>query len=191
MAGHPKTLLTPDQYLEMDRKSDVRLEYYFGEVFDMAGGTPQHSALKVNLIALLRDATRGKRCRVYDSDLRICVDAANHYTYADAILVCEPLQSVGDKLDTLANPSVIFEVLSPSTEAYDRGDKFRMYRGIESLKEYVLISQKDRQVERFLRRPDGTWLMTAFQQDAILDLETAGCVIPLRALYEDIELEAN
>jgi Uma2 family endonuclease len=189
MARQPKTLLTPEQYLEMDRKSEVRLEYHFGEVFSMAGGTEQHSALKVRLARMLDLAVRETTCRVFDSDLRICVDAANHYTYADAFIICGPPLRVGDRRDIIANPSAIFEVLSPSTEGYDRGDKFKMYRGISSLKECVLISQSSRRVECFRRQPSGAWLMTSYQEGEVLELEAAGCRIPVDELYEGIELE--
>jgi Uma2 family endonuclease len=191
MAVQPKTLLTPEQYLEMDRKSDVRLEYYFGEVFDMACGTEQHSALKMRLAATLITQLDGKGCSEFDSDLRICVDPANHYAYADAFILCGPPQRVGERRDIIANPSVIFEVLSPSTEAYDRGDKFRMYRAIASLQEYVLISQKEKQVECFCRQPDGRWLLTVYQGGQVLQLETVDCAIDIDALYKGVELEVN
>jgi Uma2 family endonuclease len=189
MASQAKTLLTPEQYLEMDRKSDVRMEYYFGEVFAMAGGSEQHSALKMRIAGMLDNSLRGANCRAFDSDLRICVDAANHYTYADAFIICGQTQRVGDRRDMIANPSAIFEVLSPSTEAYDRGDKFRMYRGIPSLREYVLISQNSRQVECFRRQTSGAWLMTVYHEGSVLELETAGVKIPIDELYREIELE--
>lgn len=189
MASQPKTLLTPEQYLEMDRKSEVRLEYYFGEVFEMAGGTEQHSAIKMRLAAILYSALRGNDCRAFDSDLRICVDEKNHYTYADAFVICGPTLRVGTRRDIIANPSAIFEVLSPGTEGYDRGDKFKMYRTIPTLKEYVLISQNQKQVECFRKQTSGTWLMSVYQDNDVLELETAACRISLDELYEDIEFQ--
>src|SRR5262245_27563663 len=101
MARQPKALLTPEEYLEMDRAAEVRHEYYYGEIFAMAGGSFQHSALKARLTGMLFTELKGNACRTFESDLRICVDAANHYTYADVFLICGPLQLVGDRSDII------------------------------------------------------------------------------------------
>ncbi len=155
-----KALLTPEEYLAIERAAPYRSEYFRGEMFAMAGGTPEHSLIKTNLTSALNGLLKGKPCSVYDSDLRILVSATGLYTYPDASVACEPLQHVDGRRDTILNPILLVEVLSDGSEAYDRGKKFDHYRSIESLREYIIVSQDRPKVERYARNPDDTWTLT-------------------------------
>ena len=153
--------LTPTEYLKIERAAQIRHEFFNGEMFAMSGGSPQHSAIKMNVASELRSQLKGRPCRAFDCDLRIQTSPIGDYTYPDFSVVCGELEFDDDQHDTVLNPTVLVEVLSDSTEAYDRGEKFAYYRQISSLREYVLISQKSPAVERFLRNPDNTWTLTA------------------------------
>ena len=188
MASQPKTFLTPEQYLEIERKAEYKSEYFQGETFVMAGGSPSHNQLGPNLIGELRPQTRG-RCRLYSSDMRIRVPATGLYTYADVIAVCGKPQLEDDHRDVLLNPVLIVEVLSPSTESYDRGRKFEHYRSIETLQQYLLLSQDRVHMELFTRQPSGPWMLTdATGPDQTVELTSIGCRISLADVYEDVDL---
>lgn len=187
-ARPPKSYLSAEEYLALDRSSDFRSEYVDGEMVAMAGGSWEHSLIIGNALAELKQQLRGGPCKVHASDLR--VQAADGLrTYPDVVVVCgEP--SFADKhRDTVTNPKLIIEVLSPTTESYDRGRKFESYRTLPSLEEYVLISQDRPRVERFLRQQDSAWLFVevAGLQEAIA-LPSLGCRLSLEALYEGVEL---
>src|SRR5207302_572820 len=141
MSAVPKPLLSPQEYLARERLADFRSEFYRGEMFTMAGGSPRHSLIKTNLLGELRNALKGRPCTAYDSDLRIRVSATGLYTYPDASVLCGELQFDDEHRDTVLNPALLAEVLSDSTEAYDRGKTFTHYRQIVSLQEYLLVSQ--------------------------------------------------
>lgn len=179
---------TPLEYLALERSADYRSEYFRGEIFAMAGGSPRHSQLKTNLIIAAGTPLRGHTCTLYDSDLRILVSPTGLYTYPDASIVCGPLELADGQKDVVVNPTVLFEVLSDSTEAYDRGQKFANYRQIESLQEYVLVSQSEVLVERFQRNPDNTWTLTESRGiDSQLALNSVGIAIPLREIYDKVD----
>lgn len=191
----PKTYLTPEQYLEIERKAEFKSEYYQGEMFPMggafgmAGAKEAHNLLVANAIAALHQLFRSRPCRVYPSDMRVQVKATGLYTYPDVVVVCGERQFADDQRDTLLNPNLLVEVLSPSTEAYDRGRKFEIYRSIESLGEYLLVCSDRVQVDLYTRQPDGRWLLTsASGVEASLDLESVGCRIGLGNLYEKVDL---
>lgn len=154
-----RTGLSPKEYLDFERSSPLRHEYADGELFAMAGGTLEHSAIAANIIGELRNALRGQGCRVLTSDMRIKIAASHRYVYPDGAVVCARPEFEDEQRDTLLNPRVIVEVLSDSSEAYDRGDKFAQYRTLPSLEEYVLASQKAPRIEVFTRQPDGSWLL--------------------------------
>jgi len=191
MASQPRTFLTPEQYLAIERAAEYKSEYYGGEMFAMSGARESHNLITVNLITELRRQLRQRACRLYTSDMRVRVSASGLYTYPDAAALCGEPQFLDDTRDTLLNPNLIAQVLSPSTEAYDRGRKFEHYRTIESLREYLLISTERVSAELFVRQADGRWLLSAAtNMEDVLDLQSVGCRVALVDLYEDVDLSA-
>lgn len=175
--------MSPEEYLSFERASEVKHEYADGEVFAMAGGTREHSLIAGNVVRELGNALRTKPCEVHGSDLRIKIAASGRYVYPDASVVCGSTLFEDSGRDTLLNPIVIIEVLSDSTEAYDRGEKFELYRTIPSFQEYVIVSQKKVRVEHFQRRPDGRWVLAVLGADDRLELESIGCELAMGELY--------
>jgi Uma2 family endonuclease len=158
-----KTLLTPQEYLAKERRAEFRSEFYRGEMFAMAGATWEHTRIKDNLARQAGNQLEGGPCQVATSDLRVKVRATGLYTYPDIVIVCDEPQFEDSQFDTLLNPRVVVEVLSDSTEKYDRGTKFAHYRQVPSIQEYVLVAQDQPLVERYVRQDDGTWVLTVFQ----------------------------
>jgi Uma2 family endonuclease len=185
MAIAPLPYLTPEQYLEIEEKAEFKSEYWDGRMYAMAGGTPKHSDAAGGLLVALRRRLRSSGCGVFNSDLRIRDGANGLYTYPDVAIVCgEPSLGAGH---TLTNPIALFEVLSPSTEAKDRGFKFERYQHIESLREYVLVSQEKPRVETFLRQTSGPWLYQAVVGlDASVTIQSVGIDVPLAEIYDGI-----
>jgi Uma2 family endonuclease len=183
---------TEDEYIELERRAETKSELIHGEIFAMAGAKPRHNAIAVNMtIALgVRLRERGGRCRVFNSDQRVRSEESGLYTYADVSVACGPRFHAKHR-DTLVNPTVIVEVLSNSTERYDRGAKFAHYQTIPGFAEYVLVSQGKRRVEHFRRLETGQWLLTVLEgDDAKLELPALECSIPLGEIYaqtEDLE----
>jgi len=185
-----KPYVTPDEYLARERVAETRSEYFDGEIFAMAGGTPQHSAISFNVTVALGPQLRGGPCRGFNGDLRIKVSETGLYNYPDLVILCGEARFDDQKRDTLLNPTLIVEVLSPTTEAYVRGDKFSHYRWLESLQDYLLIAQDRRRVELFSRQPDGRWILSQVQDEkAEVALESIGCRLALADVYERVELE--
>ncbi len=185
-------LLTPQEYLRIERAALYRSEYFAGEMFAMAGGSPKHSRLKTNVLSELNVRLKQRPCAAYDSDLRICVKATGLYTYPDASVICGELECDDEHQDTVLNPTVVVEVLSKSTEAYDRGKKFDHYRRLESLQEYLLVSQDGPTLEHFRRNTDGTWTLTVVEGlDRSLDLPVLGITLPLAEVYDKVDLSAQ
>jgi Uma2 family endonuclease len=158
MATLPDSPLTEEQYLEIERHADLKSEFHDGRMFAMAGGSPNHAVLSGAVIALLYPQMP-PGCRVFSSDLRIKVAAAGLYTYPDCSVICGELETFGDQKDVVLNPLLIVEVLSPSTEGYDRGKKFELYRTIPSFQEYLVVHQDRRHVEHYSKQDDGSWLL--------------------------------
>jgi Uma2 family endonuclease len=182
------------EYVELERRSDQRHEYEDGQILAMAGGSPEHSFIVANLVREAGYALKGKPCRVADSNLRIRIPRRPKYVYPDASIICGPLQLDPDdpQQHSILNPRVIIEVLSPSTEADDRGDKFTDYRRIESFEEYILISEDRPSVETFLRQPDGTWSFLNFAgSEAIAKIRCLGIEIPMTEIYAGIDFQAS
>src|SRR5215211_3382177 len=152
MSSQRKTLLTPEEYLAVERRSEVRSEYLAGEVFAMVGASKRHNLIVSNLIRVLGNQLLDRPCNVYPSDMRVKVSRIGKYTYPDVVVACEEEEFDDEERDTLLNPLVIIEVLSESTEAYDRGRKFEHYQYIESLTEYLLVSQEPYRVEQYVRQ---------------------------------------
>src|SRR5437879_6199480 len=179
MASNPIPFLTPEQYLEIERKAEFRSEYFRGEMFAMAGATEPHNMIAGNVFGQARQQLRSGPCRAYHADMRIRT-ATGLNTYPDIVIVCAPLQFLDDTRDTLRNPAVIVEVLSPSTEAYDRGRKFEHYRSIESLREYLLIASDRMSAMLYRRQSEHEWLsITVTAPDGVVELESAQCRINL------------
>lgn len=177
------------EYLELEAKSVGKNEFHNGEILAMAGGTYKQSQIKTHLIVLLGTLLRGHRCGPLDSDMRVRIGNQVDYVYPDALILCGPPQFDPDdrKQTTILNPSVIFEVLSESTEAYDRGDKFSLYREIDSLQEYVLVSQDKPRIELYLRQPDRGWLFTHFDGlEAAAKLRSIEIELQLSEVYEGV-----
>ncbi len=192
MSAQPIPGLTPEQYLEIERAAEFKSEYYCGTMYAMAGGTYIHSLIIARINGLLFQRLEDGRCSVLNSDLRLRVSREGLYTYPDLTVVCGPPQFADDEKDILLNPSVIVEVLSKSTEAHDRGFKFAQYRRLQSLQEYVLVSQTEMRVENYLRRPAGKWELTDFAgPDAVCRLESLGCEIAVGDIYRNVPLEAE
>jgi Uma2 family endonuclease len=181
---------TVSEYLRLEREAQERHEFRDGEILAMAGGTVNHSLICVNFAAELRAALKGKPCRVYESNLRVRIPRTPLYTYAEALVICGKLEydPADESLQTIVNPTLLAEVLSPTTEGYDRGEKFRRYREIESLKEYVLISQDATNVETFFRQPDGTWVLAAAAGlEANIRLASLGVELSLSEIFAGVE----
>lgn len=190
MATAALTYYTPEEYLALERHAEFKSEYIDGEIVAMTGATIRHNAIAGSFLVALYTRLRGGPCRVFGSDLRVQIAGGRRYTYPDLLAYCGDPKTVDASLDTLTNPVLIVEVLSPSTEAYDRGQKFTYYRSIESLQEYVLVAQDRMMVERFVRHGD-LWVFSAFSGlDAEVELTSVGCSIPLREIYENVEFPA-
>ena len=188
MASVPTQHLTPAEYLARERKAEFKSEFLRGEMFAMAGTTRWHVRVATNLLAKIDTALHDSPCDVYNSDMRVKVSPTGLYTYPDLSITCDEPQFEDDVLDTLLNPRVIFEILSKSTEGYDRGKKFDHYRQVQSLQEYVLVSQTEPLVERFVRQPDGSWRLTVHKgMDAVVELEGVPCRLSLAEIYRRVD----
>jgi len=184
------TRVTPEEYLEFERRSEMKHEYRDGEIVEMPGSSYAHDCLTTNLIGMLYQTLSREKYGIRSSDMRIKVSETGLYTYADASVVIGEAVLEGDHGDLLLNPAVIFEILSPSTESYDRGDKFANYRTIESLIDYVLISQDKQRVECYSREPgDAEWSYRAYDgPEPTVELTSIGCSLKLSELYYKVPL---
>lgn len=192
MAALPQPRWTAEQYLELERASEIRHEFYRGEMFAMAGASLAHGMIVMNFGSELRSALRKSSCQVVSTDLRVQISKNESYTYPDIVIVCDPPAFHDDRSDTLLNPAVLIEVLSPSTEAYDRGLKSAQYRTVASLKEYVLVSQFEARVEVFRRQEGGGWLLTeAVGLEDVCKLPSLGCEVPLAEIYSKVEFSGT
>jgi len=187
MSASPQQIITPEIYLEMERTAEIRHEYYHGTVYQMSGGSGTHAILIAHLAASLVTGLRGKPCSVTVSDMRLQVAPDGLYTYPDAMVFCGEAQYADVNKDTLLNPRVIIEVVSRSTEAYDRGKKFQLYRELESLEQYVLVSQMEPRIEVNTRQPEGKWLLEEYVGlDAKCRIDSLHCMIALAEIYEKV-----
>ena len=188
MSVHHKTLLSPEDYLTIERQAAAKSEYLAGEIFSMAGASERHNLIVANLVGEFRSQLKQRPCKVYPSDMRVKIQSSGLYTYPDVVVICAEPEFEDDHKDTLLNPTLIVEVLSESTEAYDRGKKFEHYRSLKSLSDYVLVAQDGARVEHFVRQADGTWLFSAHNnlQDT-LELPSVYCALPLHEIYDKVE----
>jgi Uma2 family endonuclease len=190
MSVVPKIYLTPAEYLAFERQSDVKHEYFRGDLFAMAGASQNHVTVFMNTSHLLVGQLKGRSCRTFGADMRVKVSPTGLYTYPDLVVVCGRPRFEDKELDTLLNPTVIVEILSKSTEAYDRGEKFAQYRTLDTLTDYLLVSQDRPLVERFTRQPDGVWLFTeSTGLNAVMPIESIQCQLPLAEVYDRVEFD--
>ncbi len=192
MSAIAKQTWTVEQYLDMERASEEKHEFLDGEIYLISGASRNHNAIQVAGTATLYQQLRKRPCFVFGSDMRVKVNATGMYTYPDFSLGCGEAQIEDEHQDTLLNPTVIVEILSPSTERYDRGKKFQHYRSLELLREYVLIAQDSPRVERYTRQADNQWLLAdAVGLDATLTLDSIGAALALADVYEKVSFESE
>jgi Uma2 family endonuclease len=180
-------VMSVEEYLESERHSAIKHEYVDGHVYAMAGGSRAHGVIAVNVTTLLRSALRGGPCRVYNSDVKVQL-TETRYVYPDASVGCDERDRLNDDEDVVRYPTVVVEVLSSSTEAYDRGAKFALYRSSETLREYVLVSTDRLAVECYRRGANDLWTLYPFGAGDEVVLESIGFKCPLAAFYEDVAL---
>jgi Uma2 family endonuclease len=190
MSALPQIPWSGKEYLDYERKSDEKHEFVDGVVYAMTGASERHNLVVTNVVASLHGQLRKRPCRVYPSDMRVKIPDTGTYTYPDISIVCEPPRFEDDRHDTLLNPVVIIEVLSPSTERYDRGKKFQHYRMLDSLQEYLLVAQDELHIEHYRRQADNQWLLTdTTHTDAAVELPVIACVLALADVYEKVDFE--
>lgn len=183
--------ISPEEYLAIERVAETKSEYLDGQMFAMAGASFRHNRIIVNLATGLNSALRGGPCQVVVQDLRVRVSPEGLYTYPDVVTVCGEPEFADSHEDTLTNPTLLVEVLSPSTEAYDRGAKFQHYRTLSTLKQYVLVAQEEPLVEVYTRQEGGGWLLREFRgQEATAELTAVNCHLPLVEIYRDLTFAA-
>jgi Uma2 family endonuclease len=184
--------LSVEEYLALEEKSEIRHEFFEGEIFAMAGGTFNHSIIAGNLIAHLKGFTKTRGCFVSNADLRIKVEATGLLTYPDVAMICGEPHLEYRPADTLTNPTLVAEVLSPSNESYDRGTKFEHYRQIPSLSTYLLISQDAPRVEQFVRQTDFKWeYRTITGLDATMELPALGITLSLKEIFAGVKFRSE
>jgi Uma2 family endonuclease len=187
MSSEPRPKLTEDEYLALERRSEVKHEFIDGAMVVMSGASPVHVLIVSNLVAELHSQLKNRECSVYASDLRVKIQKSGRYTYPDVSVVCGRLELATEQQDTLLNPRVLIEVLSESTKDYDRGEKFEHYRSIPSFAEYLLVAQDRHHVEHYIRQGDGRWLLE--ETDAVADsveLESIQCRLALADIYAKV-----
>lgn len=184
-----RSWITEGEYLAIERAAEGKSEYYAGEMFAMAGTSMSHTRIVTNLVFELMRCFRGGPCEAFSTDLRLRVDATGLYTYPDVMVVCGVPHSIDGEMDTITNPTLIVEVLSPSTENYDRGAKFDQYRRLPSLKEYVLIAQDRPSVETYIRCEErNDWRYQANTElEGTVRFESIGCELELADIYRRVE----
>jgi Uma2 family endonuclease len=193
MAANPKRKYTLEEYFELERSTNERFEYWNGEVFSMSGVSEQHDQIEGNAYLNLRLALRGRERRVFLANMRIKVPSLPPYRYGDVSVACnEPIFEKIGGVDVLTNPTLIIEVLSDSTEAYDRGDKFTHYKSIPSLNGYVLIAQHRPHITHYEKNPDGSWSYSEINEiSASVFLQSIDCTLDLTEIYRDVTFSAN
>jgi Uma2 family endonuclease len=186
----PAQKLTEAEYLAIERKAEIKSEFYDGEMFAMSGGTWAHSLISLNVSGELRQALKGSGRVVFESNMKVKVEFTGLYTYPDVTVACEEQRFVDDETDALLNPTLIVEVLNDSTEKYDRGEKFRQYQKIPSLKEYMVVSQHAPRVELLVRESGGTWrLYQAEGMEGKITSPILGVTLELREIFANVKFE--
>lgn len=189
MLSPKETKITPEEYLASERKAEIKSEFFDGETFALAGESREHNQIASNIVRVLGNQLLEKPCSVYSSDMKVKMEEIQKYTYPDVVVSCDPEAFEDENNDVLLNPLVIFEILSDSTEACDRGEKFAHYQLLDSLAEYILVSQYSCRVEKFHRRDDNAWIYSACQEmEDIVKLVSVSCELPVSEIYRKVNL---
>ena len=179
--------MTDDEYLAHERRSDQRHEYLAGQAYAMAGESPEHSLINANLIAIFVSQLKGGRCRAFSPNMKVRTGPGGLYSYPDLSIVCGEPALLDEHRDVLLNPAVIVEVLSASTEAYDRGKKFLRYQRIQTLTDYLLVAQDEARIEHFVRRPNGHWDWScAAGSEGHIEIASTACEVRLSDVYDNV-----
>jgi len=188
MSRPAEQFITAADYLALERQAATKSEYLNGQIYAMSGASRSHNRITVNLTATLHSQLRSKPCEPFSGDMRVKVSPTGLYTYPDVVVACGEPRFEDPHIDTLLNPMAIIEVLSDSTEAYDRGDKFAHYRALDSLTDYLLVAQDKPRIEHYSRQPDGQWLYSvADGPDARMEIAAIGCALHLAEIYDRVE----
>ncbi len=189
MSRQIKPFITPEQYLDLERKTDYRSEYLHGEVFAMTGASRRHNLIATNIVRSLGNQLDTRPCELYVSEMRVKVSAAGLYTYPDVVVVCGEPEFEDGFFDTLQNPTLLIEILSKSTERYDRIAKTDYYRTLDSLSEHLLVAQEEYLIEQYTRQPDGHWILAETSSlDGVVDLQSIDCSLSLVDVYRKVAL---
>jgi len=189
MSVQPKYRYAPEEYLALERNAEYKSEYFDGEIFAMSGASRKHILIGGNIYAAFHHQLRKRRCEVYNSDMRVRISKTDLYTYPDVTVVCDTPLFDDDYKDILLNPTVVVEVLSKSTESYDRGIKFGHYRTIVSLTDYLLISQDKCLAEHYVRQSNNSWLLSEYSRhEDIIRIDSVNCELLLADIYEKSEV---
>jgi Uma2 family endonuclease len=180
--------LTPQDYFEWEAQQALRYEYFDGEVFAVAGGSLPHADIALNVANLFKAQLQG-RCKVRNSDAKVGITEDGPFVYPDVSVSCDERDRTAQKFSRY--PCLIVEVVSPGTEAYDRGGKFTLYRRLDSLKEYVLVGSEAKTVEVFRRNSDGSWAFIPYGLGEIIELASLGIMVPMESIYDDVVLEKS
>lgn len=187
MSSVPVTRYTAAEYLAIERKREFKSDFYRGEIFAMAGASLAHNLITLNIGGELRQQLRDRDCLVFTSDMRVSV-SADLYTYPDVVVTCSKPQFLDGERDTLINPRVLIEVLSNSTEVYDKGTKFHLYRQLPSIQEVCFVAQDEFKIERYTRQPSGDWLLTVVDQPAqSVQLTSIDCTLNVAEVYAKVD----
>jgi Uma2 family endonuclease len=188
MTAAEQPRLSVAEYFRAEETAEVKHEFHHGELFAMTGASAPHNLIVSNLITRLNNALEGRNCFVFPGDIKVEVDPGKHYAYPDVSVVCGDVEFVPNRNDIVVNPAAIFEVLSPSTSDYDRGGKFRAYRRIASLRDYLLVDPYAVSVEHFHRGTDGRWLLSDHEgEGSVLRIESLGVELPLSRIYHRVD----
>jgi Uma2 family endonuclease len=191
MSAQPQTAyITPEEYLALERKAEYKSEYFDGEIFAMSGASITHNQITANVLAEIHAQFKKRLCRVYVNDMRVKVSPTGLYTYPDIVALCDKPRFDDAQKDTLLNPTVLFEILSDSTANYDRGAKFKHYRTLNSLKEYLLVAQNEYHIEHYIRQANNQWLLSETSNlQEVIALPSINCRLALTDIYDKVEIE--
>ena len=189
MSSRPDLYLSSEEYLTIERQAHVKSEYFNGEMFTMVGASREHNLIVANLTRELTQQLKGRPCELYPNDMRVKIPTTGLYTYPDVVVVCGEPEFEDEHVDTLLNPTLIIEVLSESTESYDRGEKFRHYRTVKSLAGYLLVAQDEYRIEQFIKQSDEGWLYSETRlPDGVVQLVAIQCALALKEVYDKVAL---
>ena len=192
MSQQIKTFISPQEYLRLERQAEYKSEYLNGEIFAMTGASRKHNLITTNISSSINQQLKARPCEVYAVDMRVKVRATGLYTYPDIAVVCGEPQFEDDYIDTLLDPTLLIEVLSQSTERYDRIAKSSYYRTIDSLAEHLLVAQDEIRVEQYVRQPNGEWLLIEYLSlDSTAQLTSIDCFLVLSDVYDKITFDPN